>query len=180
MNKKIYLSGIVLGMMTLSMSAMASNTASTPGACDTAQTRSIKEKMRRQAEAECNNPAVNTDNTLTMGDGSENPYVYKNPNEGCDLGFELPGMSGSGSGFNGDSCGILKAVTGDMVNKANQQMQGAVDTALEGIPGGAATIGGIADGTIDINDIEQVGAATVEDEVGTADINDIVLDGIKK
>lgn len=179
MKNKIYIGGAAILIWGYSAMAMA-------GACDTTFTKQIKRKMEQQAVAECNNPAINTNNTLTMADGSVNPYVYQNPDAGCDLGFKLPGLSGSGMGLNGDSCGILKSVTGDMVSKVNQASQGAVDSVLNKIPGGTNTIGGVVDtigglanGQLDINGIQQIGGAAVGTVTGTTDVNRIVTDAIK-
>ncbi|MND11556.1 hypothetical protein D3C87_351720 [compost metagenome] len=174
MNKTKFFGGVTLLLIGSTGTAFAA------GACDTDHTRQIKRKMEQQAIIECNSPAVDTNNTLTMPDGSTNPYVYQNPDAGCDLGFRLPGLSGGGSGLSGDSCGILKSVTGDMVNKANQEAQQKVNDILDNIPGGGATIDGIMDGKVDIDDIKDLGESTIEDAAGTGDMNDIILDQIGK
>jgi hypothetical protein len=67
----------------------------------------------------------------------DSPYMWINPDASCDLGLSMPGLPNIGFGLDGfDSCKILKAVTGDMVEKVNQEMRGAVDEALQEITDG--------------------------------------------
>lgn len=83
------------------------------------------------------------------------PFFYTDPNASCDLGFQMPGLPDFNLGFDGlDSCKLLKAVTGELVDKLNSQVKDALDKGLEGA--------GVEDGTdidIDFGDI-------VIDEVG--------------
>lgn len=73
---------------------------------------------------------------LTEEQAASTPYGYTSPDSGCDIGLSMPGLPGFGLDISGiDSCAILKAVTGDMVDKANDTMQGSLDTALEKIKG---------------------------------------------
>lgn len=73
---------------------------------------------------------------LTMEQAANSPYGYKSPDAGCDLGLSMPGLPGFGFGMDGlDSCKILKAVTGDMVDKANTEMQNGLDAGLEAVKG---------------------------------------------
>lgn len=59
------------------------------------------------------------------------PYVYVNPDQGCDLGFSMPGLPNIGASLGGfDSCKVLKAVTGEFVKEVNNGMQDAVDETL--------------------------------------------------
>lgn len=65
------------------------------------------------------------------------PFIYYNKDAGCDLGFSMPGLPDIGFGLDGiDACQVLKAVTGDMVKAVNDQMQDAVDGAINDITGG--------------------------------------------
>lgn len=78
---------------------------------------------------------INTD-PLTMEQAANTPFGYKSPDAGCDLGLSMPGLPSFGMNIGGlDSCKILQAVTGDMVDQANDAMQGGLDTALENIKG---------------------------------------------
>ena len=66
-------------------------------------------------------------------DLTNNPFVYTNPDAGCDMGFSLPGLPSIGGSLTGlDSCKMLKSVTGDAVRAMNDSMQGAVDDILGG------------------------------------------------
>lgn len=60
-----------------------------------------------------------------------NPFIYTNPDAGCDLGLSLPGLpSFRDKSFGLDSCKILKAVTGDLVREVNTGLRNAVDDSL--------------------------------------------------
>lgn len=73
---------------------------------------------------------------LTMEQAAESPLGYKSPDSGCDLGLSMPGLPGFGFNLDGlDSCKILKAVTGDMVDKANSEMQTGLDAGLKAVKG---------------------------------------------
>lgn len=84
---------------------------------------------------------------LTLDEAQSTPYGYKS--ETCDLGLSMPGLPNFGMNIGGlDSCSILKAVTGDMVDKANQEMQSSLDGALEAIKGDTTI-----PNNVDLNDI---------------------------
>ena len=71
-----------------------------------------------------------------MEQAANSPYGYKSPDAGCDLGLSMPGLPGFGFNLDGiDSCKILKAVTGDMVDKANSEMQNGLNAGLEAVKG---------------------------------------------
>lgn len=70
-------------------------------------------------------------NINTNPDPSNSKYMYKNPDGGCDIGLELPGLPSFGGSFSGiSSCQIVKAVTGDMVDRVNDTVNGAWDGAV--------------------------------------------------
>lgn len=74
---------------------------------------------------------INTDPDL-----ENSKYMYQNPDGGCDIGLELPGLPSFGGGLSGvSSCQIVKAVTGDMVDKVNEGVNGAWDGALDTVKG---------------------------------------------
>lgn len=92
--------------------------------------KDIKNKLNSMAMDTCQK----LDTSVTT-DGS--PFVYTNPDAGCDLGFSMPGLPNIGLGLEGiDACKILKAVTGEMVDDVNQQMQDAVDDAVNEVTNG--------------------------------------------
>lgn len=113
--------GIILGALALSLLSIASVTpahAQNPGYCQ------AKKDAMPKIEQYC--AGLNTNVTL---DG--NPFVYTNPDAGCDLGLSLPGLPNFGAKeFGVDSCKILKAVTGDLVRDINSDFQDAVDSTL--------------------------------------------------
>lgn len=66
-----------------------------------------------------------------------NPFVYRNPDASCDLGFSFPGLPAFGMDISGlDSCQILRSVTDDLVNQINDGMQTAIDDAVDETTGG--------------------------------------------
>jgi hypothetical protein len=74
------------------------------------------------------------DTTVSL---DKSPYVYKNPDAGCDLGLSMPGLPNFGFGLEGiDSCKILKMVTGDLVKSVNKGMRDTVDKAVDSASGG--------------------------------------------
>lgn len=89
-----------------------------------AQRDACRERVRQAAptiQRHC--VGLNQDATL-----EGNPFVYTNPDAGCDLGLSMPGLpSIGGIGFDMDSCQILQAVTGSLVNDINSQLRDAVN-----------------------------------------------------
>ena len=85
------------------------------------------------------------------------PYIYVNPDGGCDLGLQLPGLPtfGGGLGSGLDMCALAKTVTGGMVSQANTAMQGSMNTAIGAINQTTQqTIGtGVVNGNVNISDI---------------------------
>lgn len=70
-------------------------------------------------------------------DIKDHPLAYKNPDAGCDLGFEMPGLPSIGFGLGGlDACKAVKAVTGEHIKQLSRDMQDAVDQGLDSITGG--------------------------------------------
>lgn len=62
------------------------------------------------------------------------PFLYTDPEASCDLGFQMPGLPDFNLGFDGiDSCSLLKAVTGELVNQINTEMRDAVTGAIDGV-----------------------------------------------
>jgi hypothetical protein len=171
MNKKLIFISLLIGGITGSSVANA-------GACDTQFTRKIKQKIAVQATAECNSPNINTSNTVNP----QSELVYQNPDAGCDLGLRLPGLSGSGSGISGDSCGILKAITGETVQTINNETQAAVDSAMANVPGGTSTLGtaqNVLNGEITTEDISNASGTVLESTTGTNSLNNIATESIK-
>ena len=93
-------------------------------------------------------------NTQAQGNS---PFIYVNPDGGCDLGLQLPGLPSFGAGLgNGlDMCALAKTVTGGMVNQANSAMQGAMNTTIGTINQTTqSTIGtGVVNGHVDVSEI---------------------------
>lgn len=85
------------------------------------------------------------------------PFIYVNPDGGCDLGLQLPGLPSFGAGLgNGlDMCALAKTVTGGMVNQANSAMQGAMNTTIGTINQTTqSTIGtGVVNSNVNISDV---------------------------
>lgn len=82
-----------------------------------------------QRSAKCANLNMANDPTKSV-------YHWKNPDAGCDLGLELPGLPKFGLSTDLSACKVMKAVTSDMVSKANAQMQQSVDAATKAATGG--------------------------------------------
>src|SRR5690606_18163016 len=65
---------------------------------------------------------------------NNSPFVYKNPDGGCDLGLELPGLPTFGVGIGGlDLCKMAKTVTGGMVREVNKAMKDTLDESVKAI-----------------------------------------------
>lgn len=64
-----------------------------------------------------------------------NPFVYSNPDGGCDLGLNLPGLPSFGFDIPSiDSCKILQMVTGELVGEVNATLRDAINKSLDEIP----------------------------------------------
>lgn len=88
------------------------------------QEAATKEFMQKQT-ADCV-AKVDFSNSI-----EDNPFAYKSPDVSCDLGLQMPGLPSFGLGsFNLDSCSLLKMVTGDMVDAANDAMRDQVDSIV--------------------------------------------------
>jgi hypothetical protein len=95
---------------------------------------------------------------VDMGPKSNSPFVYVNPDGGCDLGLELPGLPSFGGSLGSfDMCGLAKTITGGMVNTANGVMRDSMNTAIGGINQTAQqTIGtGVVNTNVDIGAVIQ-------------------------
>lgn len=70
--------------------------------------------------------------TSDQSDKSKTAYVNPNSSGGCDLGLEMPGLPKFGFKFDPriNACQILKKITGDMMESANDKIQTAVDETL--------------------------------------------------
>jgi len=112
-------------------------------------------------------------------DLDNNPFIYTNPDAGCDLGLSMPGLPNLGSiGLGGlDSCKILQSITGDMVDEVNAAMQNSVNEALSGV-----TEDAMSDYNVDLGDITEESLGTKDDLSGNTtgiDLNDTVDDVFK-
>lgn len=85
---------------------------------------------------------------------TNNPFVYTNPDAGCDLGLKLPGLPGFGiTGGGISACEVAKFVTGSTVNAVNQKMQEAANAAVSAVDEVSVdTIGVGASGGINVGD----------------------------
>jgi len=97
----------------------------------------------------------------------DNPFVYTNPDAGCDLGLSMPGLPNMGLGLGSiDSCKLLQSVTGDMVDSINEQLQGAVDGALD-------SVGGDLEYEVDLGEMAE---DVVGEDVGSGQSTDVDID----
>ena len=80
--------------------------------------------------------SANCSKLNTSNDPTKSVYHWKNPDAGCDLGLELPGLPKFGLSTDLSACKVMKAVTSDMVSKANSSMQQSVDSATSAVTGG--------------------------------------------
>lgn len=89
--------------------------------------------VKKRAQNFVNNLIPNVcGNINTNPDPSNSKYMYENPDGGCDIGLEMPGLPSFGGSISGiNSCQIVKAVTGDMVDKVNDTVNGAWNGALD-------------------------------------------------
>lgn len=136
----------ISGLAALSLS----NTASA-GACQTYIDKANK-VFGNLIQKSC----VGISNTATL---DNNPFVYTNPDGGCDLGLSLPGLpSFGGLGGSLDSCAIVKMVTSSTVNKANATIRDAMNKSVDTInQTSQSTIGTnvVGGGNIDVGTMVQ-------------------------
>jgi hypothetical protein len=62
----------------------------------------------------------------------ESPYLWVSDDAQCDMNYSMPGLPDFSSGGS-SSCDTLENITGDVMDRANQEFQGAVDDALESV-----------------------------------------------
>lgn len=86
---------------------------------------------------------------------TNNPFVYTNPDAGCDLGLNLPGLPGFGlTGGGISACQVAKFVTGSTVNAVNQKMQEGANAAVDAVDKVAVdSLGVQASGGIDVGNV---------------------------
>ena len=85
-----------------------------------------------------------------------NPFIYNNPDGGCDLGLSLPGLPSFGGSLGSlDSCSIVKMVTSDTVSKVNSTIRDAMNTSVNTINQTAQdTIGtNVTGGNVSVTDL---------------------------
>jgi hypothetical protein len=110
----------------------------------------------REAQRQNFGNAGNVCADLDMGPKSNSPFVYVNPDGGCDLGLQLPGLPSFGGSLGSfDMCGLAKTITGGMVNQANGVMRDSMNTAIGGINQTAQqTIGtGVVNTNVNVSDV---------------------------
>lgn len=85
-----------------------------------------------------------------------NPFIYTNPDGGCDLGLSLPGLPSFGGSLGSlDSCSIAKMVTSSTVSKVNSTIRDAMNTSVNTINQTAQdTIGtSVTGGSVNVGDL---------------------------
>lgn len=86
-----------------------------------------------------------------------NPFIYVNPDGGCDLGLELPGLPSFGAGLGDglDLCALAKTITGPMVKDVNKVVKDAKDRVVDDINAAAKEKidTGVLDTDIDLSDM---------------------------
>lgn len=135
---KFFVGSALLAGLTLS-SGMAS-----AGVCQT-----MKDKAAQVYGSLVQDRCLNLNKTPSL---ANNPFVYTNPDAGCDLGLNLPGLPGFGlTGGGISACQVAKFVTGSTVNAVNQKMQEGANAAVSAVDNVAIdTIGVQASGGIDV------------------------------
>lgn len=60
------------------------------------------------------------------------PFIYVNPDGGCDMGLQLPGLPDFGASFGKgfDMCAMAKTVLGPMVGQVNNRLQEEMNQAV--------------------------------------------------
>jgi len=99
------------------------------------------------------NSCVGITNTPSL---ENNPFIYTNPDGGCDLGLSLPGLPSFGGSLGSiDSCAIVKMVTSDSVAKVNTAVRDAMNTSVNTINQTAQdTIGtNVTGGSLSVGDL---------------------------
>lgn len=99
------------------------------------------------------NSCVGITNTPSL---DNNPFIYTNPDGGCDLGLSLPGLPSFGGSLGSlDSCSIVKMVTSDTVSKVNSTIRDAMNTSVNTINQTAQdTIGtNVTGGNVNVTDL---------------------------
>ncbi|AXH59458.1 hypothetical protein [Pseudomonas amygdali] len=99
------------------------------------------------------NSCVGITNTPSL---DNNPFIYTNPDGGCDLGLSLPGLPSFGGSLGSlDSCSIVKMVTSDTVSKVNSTIRDAMNTSVNTINQTAQdTIGtNVTGGSVNVTDL---------------------------
>jgi hypothetical protein len=122
MIRKILFTSVLLGLSGLPLMASASSS------CADLKPSFID----KLADKICDQLDMKTP-TIEELKAAKNPLIYTNPDTvGCDLGFSMPGLPSFGTKIDGlDACSVLKAVTGDMVGKANTAMKDGLNGALQ-------------------------------------------------
>lgn len=118
------------------MAACFANAEGSPreSVCSSKHAKQVAARMKQIKSNVCSQ----VDTRVTL---DNSPYVYKNPDAGCDLGLSMPGLPNIGFGLEGiDSCKILKAVTGDLVKSVNKGLRDSVDSAVKGVTGGKSDL----------------------------------------
>lgn len=111
-------------------------TQSGEGVCFNDLRNQINERFKSMTSSVCASGAIDTSLTLDGPGGQENPFVYINPDQPCDLGLTMPGVGDFGLSLDGlNSCKVLKAVTGDMVQEINSTTQGSLDEVIGHVTG---------------------------------------------
>ncbi len=117
------------------------------GSCKT-----IQDKFNEVYGSVMQDRCVNLDLETSL---DNNPFIYTNPDAGCDLGLQLPGLPDFGISSGGiNACSIAKAVTGPMVDKVNSAMRDQVNQAVGAIDAASVdAIGTQASGGIDVGSL---------------------------
>ena len=132
-------------------SAVFAGLALTSGMASAGVCQTIKDKAAAVYGNLVNDRCLNLNKTPSL---TNNPFVYTNPDAGCDLGLNLPGLPGFGlSGGGISACEVAKYITGNTVNAVNQKMQEAASEAVSAVDNVAIdTIGVQASGGINVGD----------------------------
>ena len=99
------------------------------------------------------NSCVGITNTPSL---DNNPFIYTNPDGGCDIGLDLPGLPSFGGSLGSiDSCQVIKMVTSKAVNAANTEIRNAMNTSVNTINQAAQdTIGtSVTGGSVNVTDL---------------------------
>lgn len=150
---KLVLSALATAVLAAPLSTAFAVDTPRKRVCYTDFAQQIKTVQREKASNVCRqvDTSVNVENS---------PYIYTNPDAGCDLGFSMPGLPDIGIGLDGiNSCELLKAVTGDLVKDINKEMQGAVADAIDAVGGETEfgiDLGDVSTGLINGEDVDVI------------------------